>query len=170
MKRILLLMLLSWVTLGYSQTFPKSCLVTSLRDTTKLKLGVPIIGMTTKATFSEVILPAAYFKIQQDSAGHYILGQSLTIGVGYVLGSANATINLNSITLSETFYYGVCSYFSSSFGINPTQSFSGGIIGGFNQFSLLLGRNFTDNQWDTAIAYSFSGLPFLNSTAKIRIQ
>lgn len=154
-------------TESIAQTYPSTCVVKTYSS--DLKTDNPII---TKGTFSSVYIPLSFARLVYNTDGSVTLGETFNIGASYVIGSANANIHLDgSTTLSETFYYGLATTFGAASNTDGSvSSLTVGAVGGFNQFSLLAGRDFLQNKFVLGINYNLSGLPFLNGFTKIKLK
>lgn len=161
------LLLTSNAVLG--QTYPADCVVKNYSGTVKAESP---IGTVTKGTFSSVYVPVSFVRLVYNPDKSITLGETFNIGASYVIGSANVNIHLDgSATLSETFYYGLATTFGVAQNPNGSvSSFTLGAVGGFNQFSLLAGRDFLQNRFILGINYNLAGLPFLNSVTKISLK
>lgn len=152
-----------------AQTYPSDCVVK--KYSTILKTENPV-NMVTRGTFSSVYVPVSFARLIYNSDGSVTLGESFNIGASYVIGAANVNIHLDgSATLSETFYYGLATTFGAA--ANPDGSVSSltvGAVGGFNQFSLLAGRDFLQKKFVLGVNYNLAGLPFFNSATKIKLK
>jgi hypothetical protein len=172
-KFIYLLLLTSSLFLSnkvLGQTYPPDCIVKKYSST--LKQDNPV-NMVTKGTFSSVYVPVSFARLVYDN-GNVYLGETFNIGASYVFGTANVNIHLDgSATLSETFYYGAATTFGVAQNTNAdgsVSSFTLGAVGGFNQFSLLAGRDFLQKKFVLGVNYNLAGLPFFNSATKIRLK
>ena len=151
------------------QTYPADCVIKKYSSI--LKEDNPV-NMVTKGNFSSVYVPVSFARLVYNSDGTVSIGETFNIGASYVFGTANVNIHLyGSATLSETFYYGV----ATTYGVaqNPdggVSSFTFGAVGGFNQFSLLAGRDFLQKKFILGVNYNLAGLPFLNSMTKIKLK
>lgn len=171
-KLISVLLFMTLLVIGsnvYGQTYPADCVVKKYSST--LKTDNPV-NMVTKGTFSSVYVPVSFARLVYNSDGSVSIGETFNIGASYVIGTANVNIHLDgSATLSETFYYGA----ATTFGVaqNTTgsvSSFTFGLVGGFNQFSLLAGRDFLQKKFVLGVNYNLAGLPFLNGATKISLK
>lgn len=151
------------------QTYPAKCVVNKYSVDLNKNLSA---GMVTKAKFNSIYVPVSFARLVYNSNGTISLGETFNIGASYVIGSGNATINLDgSTTLSETFYYGIATTFGAAANNNGSvSSLTLGAVGGFNQFSLLAGRDFLQKKFVLGVNYNLAGLPFFNKTTKIQIK
>lgn len=151
------------------QTYPSDCVVKKYSSIIGEDNPVNVVA---KGTFSSVYVPVSFARLVYNSDGTVTLGETFIIGASYVFGSANVNIHLDgSATLSETFYYGA----ATTFGVaqntgSSVSSFTFGLVGGFNQFSLLAGRDFLQNKFILGVNYNLAGLPFLNSLTRIKLK
>lgn len=152
------------------QTYPADCVVKKYSST--LKQDNPV-NMVTEGTFSSVYVPVSFARLVYDN-GTVSLGETFNIGASYVFGSANVNIHLDgSATLSETFYYGVATTFGVAQNTDAegsVSSFTFGAVGGFNQFSLLAGRDFLQKKFILGVNYNLAGLPFFNGATRIKLK
>ena len=124
----------------FGQTYPPDCVVKKYSST--LKQDNPV-NMVTRGNFSSIYVPVSFARLVLNDDNTITLGETFIIGGSYVIGSANVNIHLDgSATLSETFYYGVATTFGAAQNDNGSvSSLTAGVVGGFNQFSLLAGRD-----------------------------
>jgi hypothetical protein len=166
---ILLLTLVFVTNNVIAQTYPADCVVKKYSST--LKQDNPV-NMVTKGTFTSIYVPVSFARLVLNDDNSISLGETFNIGGSYVIGSANVNIHLDgSATLSETFYYGVATTFGAAQNDNGSvSSLTAGIVGGFNQFSLLAGRDFLQKRFVLGVNYNLAGLPFFNKVTKIRLK
>lgn len=152
-----------------AQTYPADCVVKKYSSV--LKQESPV-NMVTRGTFNSIYVPVSFARLVYNSDGSISLGETFNIGASYVIGSANVNIHLDgSATLSETFYYGVATTFGAAANDEGSvSSFTVGAVGGFNQFSLLAGRDFLQKKFVLGVNYNLAGLPFFNSATRIRLK
>jgi hypothetical protein len=166
---ILLGVLLFISSESIAQTYPSDCVVK--KYSTILKTENPV-NMVTRGSFSSVYVPVSFARLVYNSDGTVTLGESFNIGASYVIGATNVNIHLDgSATLSETFYYGIATTFGAA--SNPEGSVGSitvGAVGGFNQFSLLAGRDFLQKKFILGVNYNLAGLPFFNTATKIKLK
>lgn len=152
-----------------AQTYPSDCVVKKYSTTHKTENPVNVL---TRGTFSSVYVPVSFARLVYNSDGSVTLGETFNIGASYVIGAANVNIHLDgSATLTETFYYGIATTFGAA--SNPDGSVGSltlGAVGGFNQFSLLAGRDFLQKKFVLGVNYNLAGLPFFNSATRIKLK
>lgn len=171
-KLISVLLFMTLLVIGtnvYGQTYPAECIKKTYSS--EFKTDNPV-NMVTKGSFSSVYVPVSFARLVYNTDGSVSLGETFNIGASYVIGSANVNMHLDgSATLSETFYYGA----ATTFGVaqNPegsVSSFTFGLVGGFNQLSLLAGRDFLQKKFILGVNYNLAGLPFFNRATKIKLD
>lgn len=169
-KLILLFLLLPLSFISYSQTYPSGCLVKTFSSSYNRHAPIDVV---TRGDFKSVYVPVSFARLVYNNVDRTIsLGETFNIGGSYVIGSANVNIHAdNSVTLTETFYYGVATTFGAAQNNGGTVStLTFGVVGGFNQFSLLAGRDFLQKKFVLGINYNLAGLPFFNSVTKISLR
>lgn len=151
------------------QTYPADCVIKKYSST--LKEENPV-NMVTRGTFNSIYVPVSFVRLVYNSDGTVTLGETFNIGASYVIGSANVNIHLDgSATLSETFYYGLATTFGAAANEEGSvSSFTVGAVGGFNQFSLLAGRDFLQKKFVLGVNYNLAGLPLFNKVTKIKLK
>ena len=161
--------LLFITTESIAQTYPSDCVVK--KYSTALKTDNPV-NMVTKGTFTSVYVPVSFARLIYNTDGSVTLGETFNIGASYVIGSANVNIHLDgTATLSETFYYGLATTFGAAANTEGSvSSLTVGAVGGFNQFSLLAGRDFLQKKFVLGVNYNLAGLPFFNTATRIKLK
>lgn len=161
------LLLVSNVVLA--QTYPADCVVKKYSSTENAD---NFVNTVTRGTFSSLYVPVSFARLVYNSDGSVSLGETFNIGASYVIGVANVNIHMDgTATLSETFYYGLATTFGAAQNsTGSVSSFTLGAVGGFNQFSLLAGRDFLQKKFILGVNYNLAGLPFLNRMTKIKLK
>jgi hypothetical protein len=153
----------------WGQTYPADCVKKTYSSA--LKTDSPV-NVVTRGSFSSIYVPVSFARLILNDDNSISLGETFNIGGSYVIGSANVNIHLDgSATLSETFYYGIATTFGAAQNDNGSvSSLTAGVVGGFNQFSLIAGRDFLQKKFVLGINYNLAGLPFFNSATRINLK